>query len=150
MKRNRLLIFGVFAFMAFLFGAWSVYSLFSCRLQAVEFERPNGERFRTEDSDVLRKVAAWYNSIEGPSLRQRWMRLTGRWTEAGLRQPDYEVTLVFKNGRRENVALWVYAKDYVPVYTARWSGNSGGHGYSCLARSEPFTAIVQGRRPSEH
>jgi hypothetical protein len=116
----------------------------------VAFERPNGALIRTEDPDFLREVEVWHGSIEGPGLRQRWMRLTGRWTESGLRQPDYEVTLAFTNGRRKEIAVWVYAEDYVPVYTARWSGTSGGHGSTCLVRSEPFTAFAQAMKESEH
>src|SRR5262249_24099839 len=135
--------------MAILFGAWAISPRFSCWLNAVEVERPNGERFRTEDLDFLRRVEVWHHSIEEPGLRQRWLRLTGRWTESGLRQPDYEITLVFMDGRHEEVAVWVYAKNYVPVYTARWSGSQGGHGYSCLARSEPFTTFAQAMQSRE-
>ncbi len=138
MKRC-LQIFGVLALLAIPLG--SVWLVDGDQLQAVVIERPNGERFRTEDPDFLRQVELWYHGIEGPSLRQRLLRCTGRWTAPGLRQPDYEVTLLFKNGRKTECAVWVYAKDYVPVYTARWSGTSGGSGYSCLARSEPFTAM---------
>jgi hypothetical protein len=149
MKRHRLPIFGVLISMAILVGAWTISSRFSRRLDAVEFERLNGELFRTQDPDFLRKAEAWRHSIEEPGLRQRWLRLTGRWTENGLRQPDYEVTFVFKNGRREQLAVWVYAEDYVPVHTARWSGTSGGHGDSRLARSEPFTAFAQAMQSRE-
>ena len=149
MKRRCLLVFGILASMAILFGTWTSSPRSSRQLNAVEFERPNGERVRTEAPDFLRRVEAWYFSIEGPGLRQRWLRLTGRWTENGLRQPDYEVTLVFKDGRHEEVAVWVYAKDYVAVYTARWAGSAGGHGYSCLAGSEPFTAFAQAMQSRE-
>jgi hypothetical protein len=146
MKRRRFLTLGFLNSTAILFGAWTTYP---CRLHAVEFERPNGELFRTEDPDFLCKVESWHHSIEGPSFQQWWLRLTGRWIESGLRQPDYEVTLIFKNSRRKEIAVWVYAEDYVPVYTARWSGSSGGHGYGCLARSEPFTAFTQATQGSE-
>jgi hypothetical protein len=149
MKHRRLLIIGALASMAILFGAWTVYARFGCRLHAIEFERPNGERWRTEDADFLRQVEGWRHSIEAPSLRQRWLRFTGRWIENGWRSPDYEVTLLFKDGHREEIAVWVFAKDYVPVYTARWSGSSGGHGYSCLAHSEPFTPFVQAMQRSK-
>lgn len=107
---------------------------------------PSGERLRTEDQEFLRRVEDWYHSIEGPSLRQRRLRFRDGWIEDGLRQSDYEVTLEFENGRREEMAVWVHETDYVPVYTARWSGSSGGTGYSCLARSEPFTGGIVGVR----
>jgi hypothetical protein len=84
MKRRRLLLFGVLASVAILLGAWTISARFRCRLYAVEFERPNGELFRTEDPHFLRKVEVWHKSIEGPGLRQRWLRLTGRWSESGL------------------------------------------------------------------
>src|SRR5262249_13407909 len=143
MKRCSARLIGALALLAFLIGGWFIHARLTCRLQAVELERPNGELSRTEDADFLRQAEDWYNSIEGPSLRQRWLRFTGRWIANGVRRPDYEVTLVFKDGRREHMAVWVRAKDYVPVHTARWSGTSGDHGYSCLARSEPFTAFTQ-------
>lgn len=149
MKRRRLFIFGALASMGIVVGAWTVSNPFACRLQAVELERPSGERFRTEDPTFLRQVGAWHDAIEGPSLRQRWLRFTGRSIAPGLRQPDYEVTLVYKSGHREGIAVWVYAKDYVPVWTARWSGSSGRNGYFCVARGEPFTAFAQAMHRSE-
>src|SRR5438046_1256478 len=118
MKRRHLLIVGVLPFVVILFAAWATYPRSTCRLYAVEFERPDGTRFRTEDLDFLRKVEAWHDAIEAPSLRQPWLRLRGAWTESGLRQPDYELTIFFKSGRRDEIAVWVYAEDYVPVYTA--------------------------------
>src|SRR5262245_36603486 len=149
MKRRRLLFFGLCVAVAVLFVALTFFARCDGRLVAVEFERPIGELFHTEDPDFLSQVEAWHHSIEGPSLEQRWLRFTGRLSANGLRQPDYEVILLFKNGRREELAVWVYEKDYVPVHTARWSGSSGVQGYSCLTRSEPFTALTHSMRGRE-
>jgi hypothetical protein len=149
MKRYRLLILGTLALVALPVGAWTIFPRLNSRLSAVEVERPGGKLYRTEDPQLLGEIETWHRSIEGPGLRQRLLRRAGMWAENGLRQPDYEVTLVFNDGHREEVAVWVYARDYVPVYTARWSGSSGGLGCSCLARSEPFTALTQAMRSSE-
>src|SRR5258707_1296871 len=101
MKRRRLLLFSLLALPSLIIGAWWIVDRFTCRLHAVEIERPGGEVVRTADPEFLRRVEVWRQSIEGPSLRQRWLRATGAWIENGVRQPDYEVTLVFTDGRRE-------------------------------------------------
>jgi hypothetical protein len=134
MKLSRLPVFSFLAVTAILLAVWAIHTHFNSRLSWVEVRRPNGEFLRTEDPDFLRKMEVWRHSVEGPSLRQRLLRLTGRWCESGLRQADYQVTLVFNNGRREELAVWVYSADYVPVHC---------EGYGCLARSEPFTGLTQ-------
>jgi hypothetical protein len=139
-------MFALVALAVLVLAGWAAYTRSTHRLSHVEIQRPDGSFFRTEAPDFLRQIEAWYHSIEGPSLEQRVLRLTGRWNENGLRQPDYEVTLVYGNGWRKEISVWVYAEDYVPVHLGRWSGTSGGKGYSCLARSEPFTAFAHLRR----
>jgi hypothetical protein len=139
-------MFGFLALAGLMLGSWVTCSRSTSRLASVEFQRPDGVSCRAEEPQFLAKVEAWYHAIEGPSLRQRVLRRTGRWIESGLRQPDYEVTLVYCNGQRDEIAVWVYAEDYVPVYLGRWSGSTGGHGYSCLARGEPFTVFAQSMR----
>jgi hypothetical protein len=134
MNRHRLIILGFLASSALLLIGWTLYPCASDQLHCVEFQRPNGEFFRTEAPEFLSTVEAWRASIEGPSLRQRVLRSRGAWIENGLRQADYQVTLVYKNGCREEMSVWVYAEDYVPVHC---------QGYSCLARTDPFTAFVE-------
>jgi hypothetical protein len=149
MKRVRLPLIGLALVAVLLLGSWAIYSCRGPRLSAVAFQCRNGTSFRTEAPEALAQVEAWCRSIEGPSVEQRLTRFTGTWVENGLRQPDYEVTLVFRNGQRQALAVWVYAKDYVPVYTGRWSGTSGGRGESCLARREPFTALARSMQSTQ-
>src|SRR5262245_64020070 len=115
MKRFRQLGLVLLLVTGLLLAAWAGRAGAPGRLHCVEFRCPNGDCFHTEDPAFLRSVEAWRRSIEGPSLRQRLRRLRGERMESGLRQADYQVTLVFESGRLEEMFVWVYAEDYVPV-----------------------------------
>jgi hypothetical protein len=126
-----------------LVGGWAVHRRPPPRLQQVEvacWSNWEAENVRTDDADCLAKAEAWFSSLPGPTLRQRWLRFRGCDCQSALRMADYRLALVFEGGRREEVEVWAGwpARDEDgPEVLVRHDG------YDFLSPGPPFRAFAR-------